>query len=127
MPQSKDILPAPAQGVRPHPDPVDSRGQCDLSRIRTTRLVIAFTVAIVSDALSIFTEFAPPMQWGVDVLTALALFALLGRRWQILPAMVAEAIPGLAVFPFWILVVAAVAVAVAAGQSKRNSGGGSLA
>ena len=35
---------------------------------------------------------------------------LLGRRWLLLPALILEAIPGLWVFPFWMLVVGAVAV-----------------
>jgi hypothetical protein len=30
---------------------------------------------------------------------------ILGRRWALLPGLIAEAIPGLAVFPWWVLVV----------------------
>jgi hypothetical protein len=41
----------------------------------------------------------------VDLLTALLLFGLLGWRWALLPGLVAEAIPGVAVFPVWLLVV----------------------
>jgi len=32
------------------------------------KLAIAFAVAAVSDVASFFTEFAPPIQWGIDVL-----------------------------------------------------------
>ncbi len=39
-----------------------------------------------------------------------ALFFILGRQWVILPALIAEAIPGLAVFPFWLLVVGSIAL-----------------
>ncbi len=50
------------------------------------------------------------MPWTVDLVTALRLFGLLGRRWALLPGLVAEAIPGVAVLPVWMLVVAAVAL-----------------
>jgi hypothetical protein len=46
----------------------------------------------------------------VALLTALLLFGLLGWRWALLPGLVAEAIPGVAVFPVWLLVVASVAL-----------------
>lgn len=74
------------------------------------RLLLAFAIAGVSDALSIWTEFVPPVQWLIDVSTAVLLFAVLGWRWLLLPALIAEAIPGLAFFPAWVLVVVSVAV-----------------
>ena len=74
------------------------------------RLALAFLVAAVSDVVSYGTAFVPPVQWTVDLVTALLLFVLLGWRWAILPGLVAEAIPGVAVFPVWILVVASVAL-----------------
>jgi len=80
------------------------------ARPSKTRLALAFLVAAVSDVVSYGTAFVPPVQWTVDLVTALLLFVLLGRRWAILPGLVAEAIPGVAVFPVWILVVAAVAL-----------------
>ena len=75
-----------------------------------TRLALAFLVAATSDAVSYGTEWVPPVQWAVDGATALLLFGLLGRRWAILPGLVAEAIPGVAAFPVWVLVVASVAL-----------------
>jgi hypothetical protein len=69
------------------------------------RLAIAFVVAALSDVLSFWTTFAPPMQWIIDMGTALVLFLILGRRWAILPGLVAEAIPGMGVFPVWVLVI----------------------
>lgn len=74
------------------------------------RLAIAFGVAALSDVLSFWTEFVPPVQWTVDLITAALLFLILGRRWAILPGLVAEAIPALAVFPVWILVVLSITV-----------------
>ena len=74
------------------------------------RLAIAFAAAAVSDFLSFWTVLAPPIQWILDVGTAFALFLILGKRWAILPGLIAEAIPGMGVFPVWVLVVASIAV-----------------
>jgi hypothetical protein len=74
------------------------------------RQAVAFAVAAVSDFLSFWTVLAPPMQWLIDLGTALLLFLILGRRWVILPGLVAEAIPGMGVFPVWILVVLSIIV-----------------
>ena len=46
----------------------------------------------------------------VDIATVLLLFMVLGRQWLLLPGLALEAIPGLGVLPFWLLVVAAIAV-----------------
>jgi hypothetical protein len=69
------------------------------------RQAVAFLIAAVSDFLSFWTVLAPPMQWLIDLGTALLLFLILGRRWAILPGLLAEAIPGMGVFPWWVLVV----------------------
>jgi hypothetical protein len=76
-----------------------------IQRPSRKRHAVAFLVAAVSDFLSFWTVLAPPMQWVIDLATALLLFLILGRRWAILPGLVAEAIPGMGVFPVWILVV----------------------
>ncbi len=77
---------------------------------RKARLIVAFVVAAVSDILAAAFEFVPPLQWALDIVTAATLFLILGRQWIILPALIAEAIPGLGVFPFWLLVVASIAL-----------------
>ncbi|HKT11437.1 MAG TPA: hypothetical protein VJW77_06375 [Terriglobia bacterium] len=69
------------------------------------RAAMAFAVAAVSDFLSIWLDIALPIQWLLDLSTAGALFLILGRRWALLPGLVAEAIPGVGVFPVWVLVV----------------------
>jgi hypothetical protein len=92
-----------ASGGRPRQE----AGRADLSK---TRLVLAFLIAATSDVVSYWTELVPPVQWTVDLVTALLLFMLLGWRWALLPGFVAEAIPGVAAFPVWTLVVAAVAL-----------------
>ena len=86
------------------PDPPNAQSA------RRARLSAAFTIAAVSDVLSVWLEFVPPAQWALDVTTAVLLFLMLGRQWAILPALVAEAIPGLAMMPAWILVVGSIAI-----------------
>jgi hypothetical protein len=71
-------------------------------------LALALLVAGVSDAVSFFVAFVLPVQLAVDVATAILLFLILGRRLAILPGLIAEAIPGMGIFPVWILVVLSV-------------------
>lgn len=71
--------------------------------------MFALLVAAASDALSVGTQFAPPIQWTIDVVTALILFWCFGFRWPLLPVFVMEAIPGLATFPTWILATSVLA------------------
>lgn len=78
--------------------------------VRGKRLAAAFAVAAVSDIVLMGLEVVPVVQLIVDVVTALLLFLILGRRWAIIPGLIAEAIPGVSIFPFWIMVVAAIAV-----------------
>ena len=93
MALGKEIVLAPQAPTAPSKRP---------SRARTA---IAFTIAAVSDLSSIVTQFAPPFQWALDLGTAFALFVIFGRRWAILPGLIVEAIPGMEVFPWWVLVV----------------------
>ena len=79
-------------------------------RFSRRRLALAFIVAALADGLSFFLTFTPPVQWVADLVTAILLFMVLGRQWILLPGLIMEAIPGLYVFPFWVLVVGAVSV-----------------
>jgi hypothetical protein len=104
-------LPPRPPGMPANPPPQPPRLALPaLTRISKRRLVLAFAIAGVSDLLSIWLTFVPPAEWGVDFVTALLLFAVLGWQWVLLPGLVLEAIPGVYVFPFWVLVVAAVAI-----------------
>jgi len=91
-------------------------------RVSRRRLVVAFGVAVLADALSILFLLATPVQWIVDLVTAISLFLILGRNWILLPGLIAEAIPGLYVFPFWVLVVAAIATGRIT-RTRREVGG----
>lgn len=68
-------------------------------------LALALILAGVSDAISFAVTLVLPLQWAVDIATAILLFLIFGRRRAILPGLIAEAIPGMGVFPVWILVV----------------------
>ena len=81
-----------------------------IKRLNRAQFALAFGVAAASDFLSIWTEFAPPIQWALDLATAGLLFLILGRRWALLPGLIVEAIPGMGVFPVWILVVLSIVV-----------------
>jgi hypothetical protein len=74
------------------------------------RLAVAFAIAGISDAVGAFVTPLPPIGWVVDIVTALLLFLVLGRQWLLLPGLVLEAIPGVGILPFWLLVVGAIAV-----------------
>jgi hypothetical protein len=74
------------------------------------RLALAFAIAGISDAIGAFATPLPPIVWAVDIATVLLLFMVLGRQWLLLPGLALEAIPGLGVLPFWLLVVGAIAV-----------------
>jgi hypothetical protein len=76
---------------------------------RYPRWRIGLMVALISDALSFGVVLLPPVQWVVDAVTAVVLFAVLGFRWSLLTALVIEAVPVLELFPAWTLAVSALA------------------
>jgi hypothetical protein len=102
---SQVVMPPPKRSAEPQHSAVGEAA--DPSK---RRLAAAFVVAAASDVISYWTELVPPVQWAVDLVTALLLFVILGWRWAILPGLLAEAIPGVAAFPVWVLVVASVAI-----------------
>jgi hypothetical protein len=85
-------------------------GLAPVTRTSRARFAAAFGVAALSDFFSMWVEFALPLQWLLDLGTAGLLFLIFGRRWALLPGLVGEAIPGIAVFPVWILVVVSIIV-----------------
>lgn len=69
----------------------------------------ALIVAALSDALSFGLAVTGPFQVAGDLVTAVALFLVLGFRWPLFIPLVTEAIPAVALFPAWILFVGAMA------------------
>ena len=74
-----------------------------------TRARIALGLAIVVDVLQIALQATGPFQilldWPLDLLTGLAMMALVGFHWAFLPTFLAEAVPWLDVVPTWTLAV----------------------
>jgi hypothetical protein len=110
----------PEWEVLPAEEPATPRPSAGFSP--RARLGLAMAIAIASDLASVWLEFVPPLQWTLDLATAGLLFLTLGRQWAILPALVAEAIPGIAMFPAWVLVVIAVATTGTVGGGKNKAG-----
>ena len=84
------------------------------------RLAAAFAVAVASDLLSVWLQLFPPAEIALDLTTAGLLFLILGRQPLLLPALVAEAIPGLALLPSWVIVVGSIALWGTVNPLKRS-------
>lgn len=72
-------------------------------------LLIAGASDLVGGALD-STIAGVPATIPLDIITALALWAMLGRPVLLLVALIAEALPGVGVLPLWTAVVVAIAV-----------------
>jgi hypothetical protein len=72
-------------------------------------LLIAGAADVVSGLLDA-TIAGVPATIPLDMLTALALWAILGRPVILLVALIAEALPGVGVLPLWSAVVIAIAM-----------------
>ena len=84
------------------------------------RWAVALIIAVASDLVSFATGFSVFPQLGVDVATALLIWAILGWRWVFLVALIAEALPVVSVFPTWTLVI----VALKGTDAYRRDDGG---
>ncbi|MFZ0669907.1 MAG: hypothetical protein WBE94_13970 [Pseudolabrys sp.] len=93
------------QPMEPNKQPINAA-----IKLSKRRLVLAFAIAGIADAIGAFATPLPPIVWVVDLATVLLLFMVLGRQWLLLPGLALEAIPGFGVLPFWLLVVGAIAV-----------------
>lgn len=69
------------------------------------RKFLALGVALFNDTLRLacggLIGFIDPIDDLADVVTAIALAAILGFQWPMIFACISEAIPGVAVFPTW--------------------------
>jgi hypothetical protein len=66
--------------------------------------IAALCIALVSDIVNAILTWAPPVVIGIDLVTAVLLWMVLGRPMVLLPIFIAEAIPGVSVVPLWTLV-----------------------
>ena len=77
-----------------------------LSKTRArTALVIAIIVDVIQIAIQTTGPFQILVDWPLDLLTGLAMMALVGFHWAFLPTFLAEAVPWLDVVPTWTLAV----------------------
>lgn len=106
----QEILPPSSSPRGGQPPPGAQSASRNPLKFSKKQLAIAVAIAAASDVIGAFTTPAPPLTWVVDVVTALLLFLVLGRQWLLLPGLALEAIPGIGVIPFWLLVVGAIAV-----------------
>lgn len=108
---SRPALPESLPNDAPTASPVESGpGRLAFS---TWQLVGALLVAGASDLVGgslDATVAGVPATVPLDILTALALWAMLGRPVLLLVALIAEALPGFGVLPLWTAVVVAIAV-----------------
>ena len=79
-------------------------------RFSRKQLALAFGIAAIADAIGILAGPLPPLIWVVDIVTVILLFIVLGWHWMLLPGLVMEAIPGVDMLPFWLLVEGSIAV-----------------
>jgi hypothetical protein len=78
--------------------------------LSTTRIRVAWAIALAVDAIQVPADFAGPTGWflgaGLDVITMAVLWAMLGFHWAFLPSFFTEWVPYLNIAPFWTLAVA---------------------
>ncbi len=74
-----------------------------------SRRLAALAIAVASDALNAVFTWLPPVAIGIDMVTAVALWLVLGRPMILLPALLAEAIPGVGIIPLWTIVAGGLA------------------
>jgi hypothetical protein len=85
----------PVEVLPPETPIPHGEGPQPLPRLRLSgkRLILAFTIAALADGLSIFLMLTPPVQWAVDLVTAVLLFVMLCWQWILLSGLIMEAIP----------------------------------
>ena len=75
-----------------------------------TRIRVAWAIALAVDAIQIPAEATGPVGWllgaGLDLVTMVIMWAMLGFHWAFLPSFLTEWIPYLNLAPFWTLAVA---------------------
>ena len=95
---SFEILP-PEKNSRPARDPESASAQ-PKAKTSSFASTLGLVIAVAADAI----EIAVPASWLlVDAVTVAAFILIWGFRWEILVALLPEAIPGIDFFPTWTL------------------------
>jgi hypothetical protein len=75
--------------------------------IASWRFVLAFCVALAADTVGM--PLGESFVVVFDVIVAIILIIILGFNWMFIPALLIECVPGLGVFPTWVMAVMAIA------------------
>jgi len=74
-----------------------------------TRIRLAWAIALAVDAIQIPATAAGPLGWflgaGLDLITMVVMWSMLGFHWAFLPSFLTEWVPYLNLAPFWTLAV----------------------
>lgn len=74
------------------------------------RIRVAWAIALVVDAIQVPANLAGPMGWflgaGLDLITMVVMWRMLGFHWAFLPSFITEAVPYLNLAPLWTMAVA---------------------
>lgn len=80
------------------------------SPLSKTRIRVAWTLALLADAVQVPADLGGPVGWllgaGLDLVMMAVMWAMLGFHWAFLPSFLTEWIPYLNLAPFWTLAVA---------------------
>jgi len=75
-----------------------------------TRIRLAWIIALAVDAIQIPATAAGPLGWflgaGLDLITMVVMWSMLGFHWAFLPSFLTEWVPYLNMAPLWTLAVA---------------------
>lgn len=75
-----------------------------------TRIRLAWGIAIAVDAIQVPADLSGPVGWflgaGLDLITMVVMWSLVGFHWAFLPSFITEAVPWLNLAPLWTLAVA---------------------
>lgn len=75
-----------------------------------TRIRVAWAIALAVDAIQVPADFTGPAGWflgaGLDLVTMVVMWILVGFHWAFLPSFLTEWIPYLNLAPLWTLAVA---------------------
>lgn len=107
------LVPAQARTASQAEDPMPAENATIPVRMAPWRIVLALAIAAAADLVSgsiDATMAGVPATIPLDILTALALWAALGRPVVLLVALIAEALPGVGVLPLWTAVVIGIAL-----------------
>ena len=86
----------------------EARAGSQKNKFSKIRIAVAFFIAVFADIILLPFEPALPLCTIIDCIVAVILYFILGCPIILLPALIAEALPGIGIFPFWTLVVVSI-------------------